>query len=194
MNREDWLNAAAIALFDDFLKPEKALYALPKYRISIGYPKGQRKSKSLAQCLDPSLSTDGTTEIFVSPESDDEVAILSALTVALMRAGYGFITGTPLKLNSYMQRAYFERNSGKGEDYLPTGEARDLFADIAAELGPIPHAKVNPNQKKQSTRLLKVECTIPNCGAVWRMSAKWAHQCIVCPCCGDLNTPPTIHV
>ena len=37
------------------------------------------------------------------------------------------------------------------------------------------------NEKKQTTRLLKLECS--ECGAIWRMSKQWADQVQGCPVC-----------
>ncbi len=53
---------------------------------------------------------------------------------------------------------------------------------LCSQIGPYPHTSLDRSQlKKQSTRMLKVEC--PECGYTVRTTAKWIEAGLpTCPC------------
>jgi hypothetical protein len=63
-------------------------------------------------------------------------------------------------------------------------ELSDTLAEIVDEIGPYPHAALNPDEsgkKKQGTRMLKLAC--PACGYAVRTTAKWIDVGFpTCPC------------
>ena len=68
----------------------------------------------------------------------------------------------------------------------------ETLKSIADQLGPYPHAKIDPSlRKKQGTRMLKIECDA--CGFTARTSGKWMRQidsgsrCPVCDVVGSLG-------
>jgi hypothetical protein len=55
-----------------------------------------------------------------------------------------------------------------------------------AKLGEYPHAQLNPEMrpvKKQTTRMIKMECKVATCGYVCRSARKWitSYGAVVCP-------------
>jgi hypothetical protein len=53
-------------------------------------------------------------------------------------------------------------------------ELAGALRKIAGELGAYPHKRLSPvDLKKQSTRMLKVQCLDEACGCVVRMTRKW---------------------
>jgi hypothetical protein len=69
---------------------------------------------------------------------------------------------------------------------IPTDELRRQLEELVGEIGePYPHALLDPrsNERKQSTRLLKLEC--PGCGYVIRTTQKWIEVGMPTCCCGE---------
>src|SRR5258708_1440816 len=76
---------------------------------------------------------------------------------------------------------------GKMRQAMPGPLLQDRLTDLAAQLGPLPHARLNIEQgrdnrgpadreKKQGTRMLKAECTEESCTFVVRVAATPARE------------------
>lgn len=172
--REQWLNA-----FVDRARPafKAAGHELPeKVRVSVGFTGARGGGKVLGACWHEEASTDGTREIFVVPTIDDSALIAGVLTHELCHTLFG-----PDEKHGKRFKASGAAVGlvGKPTAMLPPqdGEkgAWHEWADpILADLGPIPHARLDPSKsgvKKQSTRLLKAECE--TCGFTVRVTGKW---------------------
>lgn len=189
--RETWLVAAAVLIQTDIFAGAGIPALAPKHRISCGFPIGYRGSKSgkitLGQAFDPSISADGTYEIFINPILSEPLAVFSTLVHELLHVHAGIQAG---------HRGAFAiaaRAVGLEGPLTATvaGEAlRIKLENVAALLGNYPHASVDPNaRKKQGTRLLKLECS--DCKWVVRISAKQAARLTghaPCPCCLSSGT------
>ena len=75
--REPWLAAAAVALQHQVFPRagiEPAQWEQRRYRVACGFPIGYRGSRTgkvaLGQAFDPSISADGTFEVFINPILD----------------------------------------------------------------------------------------------------------------------------
>lgn len=174
--REQWLNA-----FVECARPAFKLagHELPeKVRVSVGFTGARGGGKVLGACWHEEASTDGTREIFVVPTIDDSSLIAGVLTHELCHTLFG-----PDEKHGKKFKAAGAAVGliGKPTAMLPPqdGEkgAWHEWADpILADLGPIPHARLDPTKsgvKKQSTRLLKAECE--TCGLTFRITAKWVN-------------------
>ncbi len=192
--REPWLAAAAVALQHQVFPRagiEPAQWEQRRYRVACGFPIGYRGSRSgkitLGQAFDPSISGDGTFEVFINPILDRPLDVLAVLAHELAHVWSGIQCG---------HRGEFARVA-RGIDLVGplTSTAAGAWlsnelGDIAQILGTYPHAKVDPNaRRKQGTRLLKLQCN--SCGWTARVSALQAnrlHDLSACPVCSSINS------
>ena len=192
--RESWLAAAAVALQHQVFPRaniESAQWEQRRYRVSCGFPIGYRGSRSgkvtLGQAFDPSISADGTFEVFINPILDRPLDVLAVLAHELAHVWSGIQCG---------HRGDFARVA-RGIDLIgpltsTTAGAwlSNELGDIAQILGAYPHAKIDPNsRKKQGTRLLKLQCS--GCGWTARVSALQAnrlHSASACPVCSSIDS------
>jgi hypothetical protein len=142
---------------------------------------------ALGQAFDPSISADGTFEVFINPILDRPMDVLAVLAHELAHVWAGIQCG---------HRGEFARVA-RGIDLVGALTSTTAgawlsaeLADIAQILGAYPHAKIDPNsRKKQGTRLLKLQCS--GCGWTARVSALQAnrlHSASACPVCSSIDT------
>lgn len=173
--REQWLNAAVEKVEPIF---EEAGFKLPKVHVSCGWPAvggTRRKQQRIGECWATEAAEDGTNHIFISPVLDEAFdlhtrkGVLETLVHELCHAvddceskhGAGFRKiATSVGLTGKMASTY------------ASDELADRLVEIAVELGPYPHSRINlEHREKQSTRMLKLTC--PCCGYLVRTSRKW---------------------
>jgi len=190
-DREAWLQAASVLLFN-LVFPSAGItpadWEQKKYRVSCGFPIGYRGSRTgkvtIGQAFDPSISADGTCEIFINPILDKPESVVAVLAHELIHAYAGIAVG---------HKGEFKRIAraiglvGPLTATVAGEELAAIIATITSTLGVYPHAKIDPNsRRKQGTRLLKMWCG--NCEWTARISAmQWARvpEVAICPCCGD---------
>jgi hypothetical protein len=179
--REAWLRAGATELrpyFEscDLLLPERIRYA-------IAFTSTGRKSKRVGECWHSASSEDTTFEIFIRADLAEPVEILGVLVKELVHtalpagAGHGKQfkdAATKIGLQGPMRAA------------RPGVLLRTRLVDIAAVLGPLPHASLRivdqlpltaisvavDRPKKQRARMLKAHCDIDDCSFVVRVAAQ----------------------
>lgn len=169
--REAWYLAAVQRIETHVFKP--AGRELPKFRIGCGWPTGNR-GKVIGQCFPKDRSEDKTCEIFVSPKINNSVTVLAVIIHELCHA----IAGTEAMHKKPfidvmkavgMVKKWTESNLGE----VLAGK----LDEIQKKLGPYPHAELalkQKGEKKQTTRLLKVQC--PKCEYVARVTRKWLDE------------------
>lgn len=152
----------------------------PKTRVSFGWASSPR---FVGECWAPQASEDGAREIFIVPSIKEPWDILSTLTHELCHAAHPY--GEKHGRNFTRTARAAGLTEGK-----PTGAygGAEFKADAEAwlEKHPYPAAALNRGfgMKKQTTRLLKLEC--PGCGYVIRTTAKWVERGVpVCGPCGE---------
>lgn len=192
--RESWLAAAAVALQHQVFPRaniEAQQWEQRRYRVGCGFPIGYRGSRTgkvtLGQAFDPSISGDGTFEVFINPILYKPLDVLAVLAHELAHVWAGIQCG---------HRGEFARVARAIDLVGPltsTSAGSWLsaeLADIAQILGTYPHAKVDPNaRRKQGTRLLKLQCN--SCGWTARLSglqARRLHDASACPVCSSVNS------
>ena len=194
--RESWLAAAAVMLQHEVFPVagiDAASWEQRKYRVSCGFPIGYRGSRTgkvaLGQAFDPSISADGTMEVFINPILDNPVDVIAVLAHELIHVEAGIACGHRGRFASIARGIGL---TGPMTATIPGDELRGNLQRIVADLGVYPHAKVDPNaRKKQGTRLLKLQCS--DCGWTARVSALQGnrlHAASTCPVCiavGSLN-------
>ena len=180
--REQWLIAAA-RRFEQFFIDQG--YPLPTLRVTCGFPSTRATGngkRAIGQCWNPKASADKTTEVMVSPVlgADDPMSVIGTLFHELIHAAVGTECG---------HKGAFRKVAVAGglEGKMTSTKEGDVFKaraqPILDDLGPFPHAKLDPSlsgKKKQSTRLIKCECS--QCGYTVRVTAKWiAMGTPICP-------------
>ena len=187
MNREEWLTLSAEHISTKIVMPAAGMHMkdMPKYRVSVGFPKGSRGGrKAIGQCWPDTFSSDGSREVFICPTltADNALAVLVHELIHVAdncKSGHkGFCKDVA-------------RKAGLVGKLTATNAGEELTAklqSIAKIAGTYPHAPMQDlkNRPKQATRLLKVACG--ECGFVARASAKvavpWSesdYNC--CPLC-----------
>tara|TARA_R110002020_G_scaffold76170_4_gene193350 strand:- start:2587 stop:3198 length:612 start_codon:yes stop_codon:yes gene_type:complete len=197
VDRETWLNAAAVLMqasvfTEAAIEPEA--WERVKYRITCGFPLGYRGSRNaktvtLGQAFDPSISADGTYEVCVNPIMDKPTDVLAVLAHELVHVYCGIECG---HRGAFRRVAVAIGLTGKMTQTVAGPRLGETLKSIADQLGPYPHAKIDPSlRKKQGTRMLKIECDA--CGFTARTSGKWMRQidsgsrCPVCDVVGSLG-------
>jgi hypothetical protein len=188
MTREEWL----LAMTDE-LRPLFAAAGAPlppKLRVSCGWPSRRAlasptsNSRTIGQCWPTGFSADATPEVFVSPYLADAVEVAAVLVHELIHVFDNCQNG---------HKGPFRRIAlalGLAGKMTATHAGPELVARLnalCAKVGPYPHASLDASQlKKQSTRMLKVEC--PDCGYTVRTSALWIEVGLpTCPCGSEME-------
>ena len=186
--KEQWL-AEAVKLARDLFT--ECGYEVPEHvRISTGWPSRQAMSKKrrIGEAWHYGCSGDGVHEVIISLYLDDPVKVLGVLIHELVHVTVGVQHGHRKPF------ADCAKAVGLTKPWTATGESDWLRARLekwAKQLGQYPHAKLDGSkgeQKKQTTRMLKLECE--ECGCVVRTSAKWIDEHgedWPCPCGGTLE-------
>lgn len=207
--REALLTHAAQYFIDNFFRDEIAAHEIPvpfadieRVRVSVGFPRGQRPSgrtrgggtfRILGTCHPRSHSTDGYTEIFISPECDDLPLILTTLAHELCHAVLDCQDG---HRGRFKLVAHAIGLTGRMRDTKPTADLSDAIEYmIDTELGKYPASAMTgePARPKQTTRMLKIVCD--GCGFTGRTSRKWAEilpQNAICPVCNTHHLNCTV--
>jgi ribosomal protein L37E len=173
MNREGWLSRAIGELRPRF---EAAGYQMPtNVKASCGFPKGARATGQIFDCK---MSEAGMYEIFINPQGDDSLRTLQTLLHEMVHAAVGTECGhrKPFK---HCKNAVGIQGPYASESLTP--ECTEFMAGVIDRLGPYPHKRLVLNEKKQTTRLLKVVC--PSCGYTVRTTLiRLAVGVPTCPC------------
>ena len=185
-SRESWLRSATKELRGHF---ELAGYPLPdRIRFAIALTSSGRNVESRpGECWHSSVSADDTWEIIIRADKSDPVEVLGILVHELIK------TTLPLEAGHgklYKKAATAIGLQGPARYAVPTPLLNHRLADIAASLGPLPHARLDIERgprpiprpvgapKKQKARMRKAECQAKGddgepCGYTVRVASKW---------------------
>jgi ribosomal protein S27E len=192
MNREAWLNALAKQMRPMF--SEAGAEIPTNIRITCGWPsKGAlaRKSQRIGEAWYGEASADQHGEIFISPILSNTERVADVLAHELIHLAVGKEAGHKKPFKRVADAIGLE---GKMTATYG-GEAFKVNVKPMLEaLGDYPHAELNamaPAHKKQTTRLLKVQC--PECGYVARVTRQWLESAgaPICPIHGEAMIEPT---
>jgi hypothetical protein len=188
--REEWLIRALDRVRPLFL--EKDIVLPPQVRLACGWPycagRGQGSSHTIGQCWARRASKDGTSEVFISPALDDGVAVTEVLCHELIHCVDDCRHG---HRGPFGKMALAIGLEGPMRSTHAGPELRERLNALCVELGPYPHARLDPTQvvKKQSTRLIKVVCRrAPNeCYAFWTTRLHLDKGTPTCVCGSRMN-------
>jgi hypothetical protein len=171
ITREDWLNQVAERMRPLFTDAGAELPE--RFRITMSLTKRQ---KAIGVCFDRSASADGSYEILVRLDQHEPVQVAAILAHELVHAAVGVEQGHGPAFGKVARAIGLE---GKLTATVPGERFVEAVAPILAEVGPFPHAPLDwagsrSGPKKQTGRLLKVECQ--ECGLVVRQTRKWIDE------------------
>src|SRR5262245_57856890 len=168
LERQQWLEYAVEALRGRF---REAWYTIPqKVRVSIGWPKRSAVCGAIGECWYPEASSDQHAELFISPQLTDGARILDVLAHELVHATVGSGAGHGKLFKQCALKIGLQgpmRATTASPQFVAWAET--LFKRI----GPYP-AGFLTDTPKQSTRLLKCECSA--CGYLARVARVWLAQ------------------
>jgi hypothetical protein len=187
-NREAWLHGFADAARDHFAAAGHPPPAT--LRIGVGWTSGGARaaSKVIGECYHPGHASDGVRSIIISTGAGlpDAEAVAAVLTHELAHAALDAGVGHKAPFVKLVRALGLE---GKATATVAGDAWRAWAGPVLAALGDYPHSTLTAGEtgkKKQSTRMLKAECS---CGYVVRLSAKWAAAGL--PICGACETRMT---
>ena len=169
-NRETWLRKASTFMCQQIFKPLG--YTVPPVRVSVGFV-GVRKIKAIGSCWSPTAAKDNVSQVFISPVVDDSVNALEILSHELIHA----LFPQAGHRGPFRKAAVAIGLVGKMTATKAGPELIERLNGLTKKIGDYPHAGLNIadfRKKKQSTRLLKAECS--NCGYVVRLTKKWVDE------------------
>jgi hypothetical protein len=183
--RESWLNAAAKKLAATVFV-EAALVVPEELKVSCGWPTHHAlagaKGRVIGQCFKKECSTEGHSEIFISPVLADPIEVLTCLVHEMVHAVDNCVhRHGPL----FKKMAHACGLIGKATETKAGDELAIILKELVNELGEYPHSAldVSKQAKKQTTRLIKASCV--TCGYTIRVTRSWINQAIPnCPLCG----------
>jgi hypothetical protein len=185
--REGWLQEAAkecLILFSEQTKE------FPAFRVSCGWPSKSGLSNTnrrIGEAWYGGASADKTGEIFISPVLDDPLKVIGVLIHELVHICVGPRHGHKKPFSSCGREIGLE---GKPSQMAPGASLNAwIKEEVLPGLGDYPHAKLTGSGpvKKQSTRLIKVVCSVDgefNC----RITRKWLTETGApsCACHGEV--------
>lgn len=165
-----------------------------KVRVSVGFPSKGARSKVIGECWTAAASADGASEVFIVPGLQANPSrVADVLTHELIHAALGTEAGHGPKFRRLMKKLGLE---GKATAMVAGDHWRSWALPIVEALGPFPgdgldaSLKLAGGKKTQTTRYLKVCCTM--CDWTARVTAKHleGHSVLRCPdpdCEGELE-------
>lgn len=183
--REQWLGSALV-MIRAYLRDTAAVVVPDTTQVSCGLAGGRIGAKRIGECWSTTASANGSTEIFISPVLADVTGrsgVLSTLVHEAIHAAVGVEHGHKKPFKTAAVAAGLE---GKMTATTAGDKLMDMIAHWSGLLGDYPHSAMSSaGRKKQSTRLVKVECG--GCGYVLRTTQKWLDKsgCPLCSQCFD---------
>ena len=186
MNREEWLTKCISAMRPSF---RSLGHPVPrKIRASCSWPSKSalaKKKKRIGEAWSSKSSADGTFEVFISPVLRDPIEVAATLVHELVHCAVGLECGHKGRFRAVAEAVGLE---GKMTATSAGPELAERLHAITAKIGKYPHAELRHSNapKKQSTRMLKVECA--ECGCIARMTRKWIEEAgpPTCACGGEM--------
>lgn len=187
--REQWLQAAVDKLKPIFLGVG---FTVPELRISCGFPsKGAMSTKRrvIGECWGGLQSADGKPQLFISPflhEPLEEMGVLATVVHEVIHATIGTEAQHGPKFKKAMGKLGLE---GKPTSTHAGAELLERLKPMMESLGDYPHSelKLKTARKKQTTRMIKCECSA--CGYVARTASKWITE-VGTPICPGVGHGP----
>jgi len=200
-SREAWLRAAINELRPYFAK--LGLLLPETIRCAVAFTSQGKKGKVAGECWHACASDDGHHEIIIRADFADPAEVLGILAHELVHAALP----PEAKHGKVFREAALKIGlEGPMRNAMPGPVLKERLNELAAALGPFPHARLNFDRvtlsggavadrpKKQGTRMLKAACADHSCGYTVRVAARWITECGPphCPLHGPMKTIPAV--
>jgi hypothetical protein len=176
---------------------DKAGSPIPELgRAAIGFTSRGGKGNCLGECWSSVASADKHFEIFIRPDQSDPVEVLGVLVHELVHSAVPIGSGHGPIYKALALKIGLE---GKMRHAMPGMHLQEILKELAADLGPLPHAALDISfreqgkRKKQKTHMLKAFCegvTVEDkhetCDFICRLTKEHASK--GAPFCGIHNT------
>lgn len=175
--REAWLQKAVKAFGPMFA--EVGVNLPPKVQVSVGFPGGGSARTRIGECWHANAAGDKVPHIFISPMLHEPVIVLATLAHELVHAQGAMGHGA-----DFRNVAVGIGLEGKMTATVPGDALIERLKKMADALGEYPHKGLTlSDRKKQSTRMLKVEC-VEGSGYKVRLTRTWLDEygAPFCPC------------
>jgi hypothetical protein len=160
-----------------------------------------KKGKVAGECWHAGASDDSHHEIIIRADFADPAEVLGILAHELVHAA---LPPDAKHGKQFREAALKIGLEGQMRHAMPGPVLRERLNELAATLGPFPHARLNFDRvtlagvvaadkpKKQGTRMLKAECFGAGCGYTVRVAARWIKDCGPphCPKHGAMRVQP----
>lgn len=184
--REEWLQAAVELMTPAFVGNG---YEVPTVHVACGWPSVKalsEKGRRIGECWDKKASSDGIAQIFISPWLSDIIGLQGILSTLVHEVVHA-VVGNKEKHNKVFGKC--ARAIGLEGKLTSTVAGENLITRMtiwAETLGEYPHGKLDmikdDDKKKQTTRMIKMECRAEDCGYVARTAKKWLDAMGPCHC------------
>jgi hypothetical protein len=181
MNREAWLEAAVEELRNDF---KEHGYVVPELRVSVGFPSTSIR-KRIGECWPTKSSADGLNQLFISPILGHGMNVIHVLAHEIVHVVDDNQNGHKKAFSDIAKKVGLK---GPWKSTTPTDALVTRSKEIVDLIGDYPHSELamaDGSVKKQSTRMLLVQCSDEECGFKFRTTAKWIDKFegeFSCPC------------
>ena len=195
LNREAWLNKATDLINNHYARKGYSLEAIrSEIMISCGYPPNTRtgsKNTTFGVHINPIASDSGKHEIFLNPIMSDSLEVIDVLAHELVHAIQTHLFPNAKKPHGAEFKKICKAVDMTGSEKFAQAEASEDFKkdlnDIIHQIGEYPHSAINLNakRKKQTTRNIKVECTVCDFSYRTSMTNIKSMTDVHCNACGD---------
>jgi hypothetical protein len=160
-----WLEAVVEALRAKFAAVN---YTIPAaVRTSIGWPRRGSSCTTIGECWPVTASSDGHSEIFISPKLTDSTEIVGTLAHELTHA----VVGTAAKHGPIFKAcAHAIGLTGPMRSTVASPEFTTWAGALLEQIGKYPAGSLT-DIRGQTTRQLRCECL--SCGYLARVSNRW---------------------
>lgn len=170
MNREQWLELAVEKMRPWFEGMEAEPPAI--VRVSTGWSRGAKASQ-VGWCWKSSVATDGSSNIFISPERSKAVEVLATLLHELCHASDDCRDSHAGRFRRLWKLHGF---GGKPTTSVPGPVLLAKLQELAVELGEYPHAELHPGDKIKTQKTYMIRLTCRGCDMVIRCTQKWLDE------------------
>lgn len=194
VNREAWLDAAVLALSNNSMLGN---LAASDFKVSCGFPSrhgAMRKRMLRSEVIPASHAQSGKNEIFINPRIADPDDVLAELYKCVLQVRVGVLqpTGSKAHATAYREHGFRQpyRPADPSEHQAVTAQLSGKIAQVKADTINLagceyPHEALDTPEmpvKKQTTRLLKMQCE--SCGWQARTSREMINLGVpICPAC-----------
>jgi hypothetical protein len=183
-SREEWLNVVLHKHVAKLLKVKAGVVLPSDAKVSVGFPGGGSARKRIGECWPRERSSIKVNEIFINPSIREPRTMVDVLVHEAIHAVDDCKSGHKAPFRRMALAVGLE---GKMKSTHAGAELSKWIGEVLDAMPKIDYGSLDlSDRKKQSTRMLKLECG--DCGYVVRTTQKWVDVGMPsCYCGGHFN-------